>query len=133
MSHKRLAEELAGDGLGFFCTVDKMDTALESSLFDVAEATATAKNLGLDDTAAWDAAGDSLSLVCAEGNRSHRDGDLERVKQSTSLVLVELKTAHRQRTITEDGSVEEPVREHHFYSKGDYNISKGASSTLIIP
>ena len=107
-----------------------MDATFEAGLFDVPLTTATAKYLRLDDTAAWESISDFLSLVCAEGNSSDRDGNLERVKQSTSLVLVELKTAHGQRTVTEHGSVEEPVREHHFYSKGDYNRSYRVASTL---
>ena len=56
-------EELFGHVLGLFGVVDEFDTALEASLLDVAHSTTAAENLGLDDAASWDFAGNLVSLL----------------------------------------------------------------------
>ena len=118
VGNKALADHLAGNLLGLIRVIDEVDTALEPSFFEVAKSATTTMDLRLDDTAALDAASNLLGLFRAKGDIADRDWNLVRVKQSTGLILVKFQSAKGQRAVFQEGSVEEPIGEHHFYSYG---------------
>ena len=114
VGHEGLAEKFTGNFLGPFGVIDEVDTALETGFLDVTHATTATKHLRLNDAATFEGAGDFFRLIDTESNVANGDGNLVRVKQGTCLVLVKLQPSHGEGTIFEEGSVEEPVGEHHF-------------------
>lgn len=116
VSDQSLAEHLTCDRFGLISVIDKVDATLEAGFFEVAKSATASQDLRLDDTAATDATGNLLSLFGAEGYIADRDRHLVRVQQCTSLILMKLQSAQGKRTVLQEGSVKEPIREHHFYS-----------------
>ena len=88
MRDQSLADHLAGNLLGLVGVINEVDTALESSFFEVAKSATASMDLRLHDTAAFDAAGNLLGLLRAKGDIADRDGHLVRVEQGTGLILV---------------------------------------------
>jgi len=78
--YQSLTKHLLGNVTGTSSVIDKMDTALEASFFDVSKTATTTKNLRLDHTAAIDAFCNLLCFVHAERNVTDRDGDFVRVE-----------------------------------------------------
>ena len=74
VSHEGLAEQFACDRFGLGGVIDEVDTSLEAGFLDVTETTTAAKDLGLDDAAAVDAAGNFLCLIRTESDVAHWNG-----------------------------------------------------------
>ena len=90
MGDQSVTDQFVGNFLGLISVINEVHSTLETGFLDMAESTSTSKDLRLNDTAAFDAAGNSLRLIRAEGNIADRDGHLVRVKQGTCLILVKL-------------------------------------------
>mmetsp|Transcript_4511 Transcript_4511/g.6792 ORF Transcript_4511/g.6792 Transcript_4511/m.6792 type:complete len:271 (-) Transcript_4511:23-835(-) len=93
LGNEVVSEELASDMLGLLGVTTDLNSTLVASLLDVAHASSSTEDLGLDHAAIVELLGDIEGLSLGESDVSDGDGHLVGVEDVSSLVLVELEAS----------------------------------------
>jgi hypothetical protein len=110
LSHESVSEHLFGNAFHLLGRVNDVNTALESSLFEVTETATAAKHLGLDHVSiALEILRNLEGFLRAAGNVTKRDANLVGVEKSAGLILVEFHAAEGQGAVVSEGAVEDPA------------------------
>jgi hypothetical protein len=86
------SEEFFGNIFSLIWGINYFNTTLESSLFNISHTSSTSQDLGLDYASIFEFTGNFECFLIGEGNITKWNSNIERMKEGTGLVLMELDT-----------------------------------------
>ena len=101
-----ISKHLGGNFLNLLSGINNVDSTLEATC-KCSESTSSSENLSFDNvfSSSGEFRAHLVGVFRAESNSTNGSGDLVGVKQSSGLVLMELKSSHGERSILDESAV----------------------------